>query len=56
MNATSILLGAAIAPIAAAIAIGALLTIAVRLAMDLLLPGGSLQGPEINSNGERHER
>lgn len=50
------LFGIAIAPIAAAIAVGVLLTIAVRLAMDLLLPGGSLQGPEIHTQGERHER
>lgn len=47
MKVTRILFGIAIAPIAAAIAIGALFTLAVRLAMDLLLPGGSLQGPEI---------
>lgn len=50
-----ILIAIAIAPIAAAIAIGALLTLAIRLAMDLLLPGGSLQGPEIHAKGERHE-
>lgn len=46
-----ILIAIAIAPIAAAIAVGVLLTIITRLALDLLLPGGSLQGPEINHNG-----
>lgn len=56
MKVTRILVGIAIAPIAAAIAVGVLLTIAIRLAMDLLLPGGSLQGPEIHTKGERHER
>jgi hypothetical protein len=55
MKASRILFGIAIAPIVAALAIGALLTLAIRLAMDLLLPGGSLQGPEIHAQGERHE-
>lgn len=45
-----ILLGIAIAPIAAAIAVGALITLATRIALDLLLPGGSLQGPEIEGD------
>lgn len=44
---TRILLGIAIAPIAAAIAVGGLLTILTQIVMDVLLHSGSLQGPEI---------
>lgn len=47
MKVPRILLGVAIAPLVAALAIGALITLATRIALDLLLPGGSLQGPEI---------
>ena len=45
---TRILLGIAIAPLVAALAIGALITLATRIALDLMLPGGSLQGPELH--------
>lgn len=46
MSATRILFGIAIAPIAAAIAIGALLTILTQIVMDVLL-----YGPEITPDG-----
>lgn len=43
-----ILIGIAIAPLVAALGLAALLTFATTLALDFILPGGSLQGPEVD--------
>lgn len=42
-----LLIGIAIAPLAAVLGLAALLTFATMLALDFILPGGSLQGPEV---------
>lgn len=41
------LLGIAIAPLVAALTVGALLTLATMLAVELILPDGSLKGSEV---------
>lgn len=50
-TAIRIIVGIAIAPIVAALGLAALLTLVTILAVERILPGGSLQGPEIDNQG-----
>lgn len=45
-----ILIGIAIAPLVAALTVGMLLTLVTMLAVELIVPGGSLQGSEIDNS------
>lgn len=47
-----ILVGIAIAPIVAALTVGVLLTLVTMVAVNLILPGGSLGGPGITPEGD----
>lgn len=44
------IVGIAIAPIAIALTVGMLLTLVTMLAAELIVPGGSLQGSEIDNS------
>lgn len=49
-TAIRIIVGIAIAPIVAALTAGMLLTLVTMLAVELIVPGGSLQGSEIDNS------
>lgn len=51
-TAIRILLGIALAPIVAALTVGVLLTLVTILAVELIVPGGRLDGPEIPPQGD----